>query len=79
MSNTQKTFMKTNEPTYPPQLHKPVSRTAAIEAQPSITQNMSVNNSPQLQKEEHAANRLRGGCIPCPVRGCCFIIPLPCC
>ncbi|XP_006455451.1 hypothetical protein AGABI2DRAFT_194983 [Agaricus bisporus var. bisporus H97] len=30
-------------------------------------------------EEEGSAARMRGGCIPCPGGGCCFIIPIPCC
>ncbi|RDB26560.1 hypothetical protein Hypma_005677 [Hypsizygus marmoreus] len=29
--------------------------------------------------EKGEARRMRGGCVPCPGGGMCWIIPLPCC
>ncbi|KDR74840.1 hypothetical protein GALMADRAFT_249745 [Galerina marginata CBS 339.88] len=67
-------------PSYPPQTHASMKRKEAIAKQPAPAQNMSVQTPQHPQGEgNQPAARLRGGCIPCPDGGCCFIIPCPCC
>ncbi|OJA09044.1 hypothetical protein AZE42_04734 [Rhizopogon vesiculosus] len=65
--------------TYPPRAH---TRGEIVSSQPSPS-TMSLSSSPQdrpLKEEQtHSPMRLRGGCIPCPGGGMCFIIPCPCC
>lgn len=50
---------------------------ATVAQQPGANTGMSV--SPEAQTQERKAERLRGGCIPLPNGGRCWIIPIPCC
>ncbi|TFK71149.1 hypothetical protein BDN72DRAFT_838090 [Pluteus cervinus] len=68
---------------YPPQAHthpsmkdKGTTR-QIISEQPKPSTNMNV--TPETASERDKPLRLRGGCVPCPGNGCCFVIPLPCC
>ncbi|KIM38834.1 hypothetical protein M413DRAFT_447535 [Hebeloma cylindrosporum] len=66
-------------PSYPAPVHSASLRKGAVTAeQPAPAQRMSIQDSQQRGKEGRA-ERPRGGCVPCPNGGCCFIIPLPCC
>ncbi|KAJ3790089.1 hypothetical protein GGU10DRAFT_341606 [Lentinula aff. detonsa] len=71
-------------PAYPPSAH--VSRKASssvlptapvVAQQPSATRSMSLMSAEEREQRNSQVQRLRGGCIPCPDGGCCFIIP--CC
>ncbi|TCD69788.1 hypothetical protein EIP91_006325 [Steccherinum ochraceum] len=65
---------------YPPAAH--VHTSNIVGTQPSPTATMTASNNKDSDKardgQEGPANRIRGGCIPCP-DGFCFCIPLPCC
>ncbi|KAG2131026.1 hypothetical protein DEU56DRAFT_459671 [Suillus clintonianus] len=61
---------------YPPAAHA-VPR-GIVSSQPSSS-SMLLYPSPQEEEKTHSPMRLRGGCIPCPGGGMCFIIPCPCC
>ncbi|KAJ7023594.1 hypothetical protein C8F04DRAFT_179810 [Mycena alexandri] len=61
-------------PQYPPPAH--TSPRAPITEQPTPAPTMSTSR--KISVEEGKAARLRGGCIPCPDGGCCFIIPCCC-
>ncbi|KAI0083797.1 hypothetical protein BDY19DRAFT_975671 [Irpex rosettiformis] len=54
---------ESSQPTYPPAVHTAHDQVHAV--QPAPTQTMSVNRDAQV--EEQRAERIRGGCIPCPV------------
>ncbi|GAW04921.1 hypothetical protein LENED_006745 [Lentinula edodes] len=74
--------MSSTTPVYPPSAHlsskasSPISPAAPIVTQPAVTQSMSMEQRGLVERNEKV-QRLRGGCIPCPDGGCCFIIP--CC
>ncbi|KAJ7758357.1 hypothetical protein B0H16DRAFT_650880 [Mycena metata] len=63
-------------PTFPPPAHTHTSPKALITEQPTPAPTMSTSREASVQ--EGKAARLRGGCIPCPDGGCCFIIPCCC-
>ncbi|KAJ7153920.1 hypothetical protein C8R43DRAFT_1001514 [Mycena crocata] len=62
---------------------------ALVTEQPVAAPTMSFSNSSLDGREAGKeggptvprgdASRMRGGCIPCPDGGCCYIIPIPCC
>ncbi|CAK5266327.1 unnamed protein product [Mycena citricolor] len=62
------------ELTYPPPAH---TGSAKVTEQPAPVPTMGLGAL--RTTDEGRSERLRGGCIPCPDGGCCFIIPLPCC
>ncbi|KAJ7664855.1 hypothetical protein B0H17DRAFT_1091362 [Mycena rosella] len=62
-------------PAFPPAAH--TSPKALVTEQPAPAPAMSVGR--EITVTQGDAARIRGGCIPCPDGGCCFIIPLPCC
>ncbi|CAA7263708.1 unnamed protein product [Cyclocybe aegerita] len=59
-------------PQMPAQTHVSISR-KSIDEQPAPVQTMSVRPTPEKKEGEsqQGAMRLRGGCIPCPVRITC--------
>ncbi|KAJ6496396.1 hypothetical protein C8R45DRAFT_985816 [Mycena sanguinolenta] len=62
----------------PPTAHthtSPRSRVATVTEQPAPAPAMSTARGTVTEGE---ASRMRGGCIPCPDGGCCFIIPCCC-
>ncbi|KAG1752026.1 hypothetical protein EDB19DRAFT_1671340 [Suillus lakei] len=72
---------RTDSVTYPPAAHA-IPR-EIVSSQPSSS-SMLLHSSPQdrppqIEEQTHSPMRLRGGCIPCPGGGMCFIIPCPCC
>ncbi|CAL1709420.1 unnamed protein product [Somion occarium] len=64
--------------TYPPTAH--ISPDGAEETVISSQPKPAMGMTPQggQNEETEKAERLRGGCIPCP-GGICWIIPIPCC
>ncbi|KAF7364371.1 hypothetical protein MSAN_01097600 [Mycena sanguinolenta] len=61
----------------PPAAHtRTPARVAPITEQPSPAPAMTTSRGTVSEGE---ASRMRGGCIPCPDGGCCYIIPIPCC
>ncbi|EJF59703.1 hypothetical protein BD309DRAFT_966862 [Dichomitus squalens] len=46
--------------------------------QPAPVTAMSTHPDKSAAKFGHA-DRIRGGCIPCPDGSICYIIPIPCC
>ncbi|KAJ7282609.1 hypothetical protein C8J57DRAFT_1295831 [Mycena rebaudengoi] len=80
MSSTNTTKLMT--PAFPPAAHTSSSTRAGelITEQPAPASGMSlVRGKPEEERKTGPAARLRGGCIPCPDGGCCYIIPIPCC
>ncbi|KAI0301319.1 hypothetical protein BC826DRAFT_988640 [Russula brevipes] len=75
--------MSTANIEYPPAAHlyhaesarKPVITSVQPRAGATMTVGPDNNNSAQMRKAE----RLRGGCVPCPDGSVCWIIPIPCC
>ncbi|KAJ7135096.1 hypothetical protein C8R46DRAFT_1139474 [Mycena filopes] len=63
-------------PRSPPAAH--TCPKALVTEQPTSAPTMSPSRE-RFNVEEGKAARLRGGCIPCPDGGCCYIIPIPCC
>ncbi|KAI0701862.1 hypothetical protein BC835DRAFT_1322634 [Cytidiella melzeri] len=62
---------------YPPATYTATPRAGQVHAaQPKPTQSMSLSRATEAQSEEQRAERIRGGCIPCPVR-LCFPYMLP--
>ncbi|KAJ7092920.1 hypothetical protein B0H15DRAFT_165163 [Mycena belliarum] len=65
----------------------PTPAPAPVSQQPAPARAMSLRRHwKRRDDEEHEltvshgpARRIRGGCIPCPDGGCCYIIPIPCC
>ncbi|KIJ37085.1 hypothetical protein M422DRAFT_33941 [Sphaerobolus stellatus SS14] len=51
--------------------------TSFVSTQPRAETSMRMTTDPNEIEAQNKAMRLRGGCIPCPDGGCCFI--LPCC
>ncbi|KAI5899969.1 uncharacterized protein SCHCODRAFT_02742976 [Schizophyllum commune H4-8] len=65
-------------PTYPPASTATApANPAPVAQQPGANTGMSVSR--EAQNQEQKAERLRGGCIPLPNGGRCWIIPIPCC
>ncbi|KAJ6513698.1 hypothetical protein C8R47DRAFT_1313816 [Mycena vitilis] len=62
-------------PASPPMAHTSPSR--VVSQQPAPAPTMTTASDTKVTQGEAA--RLRGGCIPCPDGGCCYIIPIPCC
>ncbi|KAK7042682.1 hypothetical protein R3P38DRAFT_323319 [Favolaschia claudopus] len=62
-------------PAFPPVAHTN-TKSRIVSEQPAPAPMMSAR---ERTVTEGNVERLRGGCIPCPDGGCCFIIPLPCC
>ena len=60
---TSTTTSNTSLPAYPPKVHEEAK---IISKQPLRAAEMEV--SPGVKKDGEGAQRLRGGCIPCPVR-----------
>ncbi|EIW74049.1 hypothetical protein CONPUDRAFT_140647 [Coniophora puteana RWD-64-598 SS2] len=79
---------RTSGPAYPPAAHT-TQRLALgsediVASQPGSTQSMSLSSQQGAAPKQRVDGadeplRLRGGCIPCPGGGMCFIIPCPCC
>ncbi|KAH7909175.1 hypothetical protein BJ138DRAFT_1155919 [Hygrophoropsis aurantiaca] len=66
----------------PPEAHT-APRNTIISSQPasssmSIASSRNEQQRPVQQNDNPDPMRLRGGCIPCPGGGMCFIIPCPC-
>ncbi|KAG7085473.1 hypothetical protein E1B28_003034 [Marasmius oreades] len=58
----------------------PAAHTKVVSSQPSPASGMVVaRDVPARGEQTEGPMRLRGGCIPCPDGGCCYIIPIPCC
>lgn len=57
--------MSPSQLNYPPSAHTTHEQVHA--AQPAPTQTMSVSRADEAQAKEQRAERIRGGCIPCPV------------
>ncbi|EDR10471.1 uncharacterized protein LACBIDRAFT_316903 [Laccaria bicolor S238N-H82] len=70
------TTSTTSLPAYPPKVHE---QAKIISKQPLRAAEMEVSTPRVKQDGGEGALRLRGGCIPCPDGGCCYIIPIPCC
>ncbi|KAJ3909565.1 hypothetical protein F5879DRAFT_33312 [Lentinula edodes] len=79
--------MSSTTPTYPPSAHlsrkasSPISPQAAapIVTQPAVTQSMSMEQRGLVERNEKV-QRLRGGCIPCPVSSYfCWLVGLLMC
>ncbi|KAI0336019.1 hypothetical protein GY45DRAFT_1316055 [Cubamyces sp. BRFM 1775] len=70
------------ELTYPPSAHisNSSAKSSSPEAQPVRSQPSPVPAmSPTLAgRDSGPAQRIRGGCIPCPDGSICYIIPIPC-
>ncbi|KAI0349626.1 hypothetical protein OH77DRAFT_1375945, partial [Trametes cingulata] len=65
---------------YPPAAHlsdQSATRPQPVQSQPSPVPSMSTNPS-KADKKSGGAERIRGGCIPCPDGSICYIIPIPC-
>ena len=60
---TTTTTSSTSLPAYPPKVHEEAK---IISKQPLRAAEMEV--SPGVKQDGEGAQRLRGGCIPCPVR-----------
>ncbi|KAH9890898.1 hypothetical protein C8Q73DRAFT_702074 [Cubamyces lactineus] len=82
---TTTTMASRNELTYPPSVHlssseSGLAKSSDPEAQPIRSQPAPVPAmSPTLAGQTSGpAQRLRGGCIPCPDGSICYIIPIPC-
>ncbi|KAJ3827901.1 hypothetical protein F5880DRAFT_1091731 [Lentinula raphanica] len=81
------TTMLSALPAIPPSAHTTTRKasssaippTTIVTQQPPATRSMSLTSADEHKQKNTKVNRLRGGCIPCPDGGCCFIIPLPCC
>ncbi|KIM87995.1 hypothetical protein PILCRDRAFT_814669 [Piloderma croceum F 1598] len=73
-------FQSSSSLALPPNAHIS-SKHVPITQQPLRASTMSVASSENQSgvEETEKARRLRGGCIPCPDGGCCYIIPIPCC
>ncbi|KAL4242391.1 hypothetical protein ABKN59_011855 [Abortiporus biennis] len=75
MSSQQTTSLS-----YPPSAHRESSEQSSTDqctsAQPAPAPQMSLN--PSSDNDQSKAERLRGGCIPCPDGSICYIIPIPC-
>ncbi|KAI0662629.1 hypothetical protein C8Q70DRAFT_1051254 [Cubamyces menziesii] len=74
-----------NELTYPPSAHfssdeSGLVKSSSPEAQPVRSQPAPTPAmSPTLaSRTSGPAQRIRGGCIPCPDGSICYIIPIPC-
>ncbi|KAH8102314.1 hypothetical protein BXZ70DRAFT_68489 [Cristinia sonorae] len=71
-----------NSLAYPPAAHIHTSNVVGTQPQPISTMSTSAekldHNLERKGPQQGAAERIRGGCIPCP-DGCCFCIPIPCC
>ncbi|KAL5514911.1 hypothetical protein ACEPAG_2227 [Sanghuangporus baumii] len=65
---TSQSARRTNSET--PDASQPVNK------QPTPASTMTTAHG---SESSQGAMRLRGGCIPCPDGGCCYIIPIPCC
>ncbi|VDC04325.1 unnamed protein product [Peniophora sp. CBMAI 1063] len=66
-------------PAYPPTAHTH-GYSDLTTKQPTQSVAMSARGPPPpKQKNEQSAERLRGGCVPCPDGSICWIIPIPCC
>ncbi|KAJ7870444.1 hypothetical protein B0H13DRAFT_2346844 [Mycena leptocephala] len=75
MSPTTSPAVSSELPTCPPAAH--TSSKAPITEQPAPAPTMTTAREKIVTQGDAA--RLRGGCIPCPDGGCCYIIPIPCC
>ncbi|KAI0686547.1 hypothetical protein C8Q76DRAFT_761443 [Earliella scabrosa] len=63
---------------YPPSAHSSSAQQSELtETQPAPVATMTA--SPALRTETGPAERIRGGCIPCPNGSICYIIPIPLC
>ncbi|KAH9847986.1 hypothetical protein C2E23DRAFT_845714 [Lenzites betulinus] len=64
--------------TYPPSAHLPSPDGAQpVQSQPSPVPTMS-SAPAKAENETGPAQRIRGGCVPCPDGSICYIIPIPC-
>ncbi|ESK90980.1 hypothetical protein Moror_16378 [Moniliophthora roreri MCA 2997] len=69
-------------PALPPSAHTTSKHQESIVSnQPLPASGMVVRPDAPARGEQTTDGpmRLRGGCIPCPNGGCCYIIPIPCC
>ncbi|GAA97507.1 uncharacterized protein L969DRAFT_42525 [Mixia osmundae IAM 14324] len=64
----------------PPSVHQTEQHLAKTQNEPQQRSRMSIDDvTPSRQSaQDGEPEPLRGGCIPCPDGGCCWIIPLPC-
>ncbi|KAI0364378.1 hypothetical protein BV20DRAFT_974475 [Pilatotrama ljubarskyi] len=71
----------TDAVSYPPAAHlahaDSASRPLPVQSQPSAIRAMSTDAA-QAGEKDGRAERIRGGCIPCPNGSICYIIPIPC-
>ncbi|KAJ7616633.1 hypothetical protein FB45DRAFT_1008065 [Roridomyces roridus] len=78
-SRTSTIATTTDVPAYPPAAHTRSPAQGPITEQPSAAPAMSLAPEGNASNSTYGeAKRLRGGCIPCPDGGCCFIIPCCC-
>ncbi|EKM56818.1 uncharacterized protein PHACADRAFT_254150 [Phanerochaete carnosa HHB-10118-sp] len=56
------------QPTYPPPAHTNPRSVSIVSTQPKHSSSMSVSVPSGMKDNKNAAERLRGGCVPCPVR-----------
>ncbi|GBE85695.1 hypothetical protein SCP_0802170 [Sparassis crispa] len=68
-------------PTRPPAAHTHTvpPEGVRITAQPARVSDMTTRPERAADETQHKAERVRGGCIPCPDGTVCYIIPIPCC
>ncbi|KAJ7061349.1 hypothetical protein C8F01DRAFT_1139736 [Mycena amicta] len=77
MSPAAQPFTDSDIPAYPPVAHTSPKET--VRCQPSRSATMSTSRDKTNDGRLEKMDRMRGGCIPCPDGGCCYIIPIPCC
>ncbi|KAJ7349806.1 hypothetical protein DFH08DRAFT_1079129 [Mycena albidolilacea] len=76
-ATTSRTSSDSQIPAYPPTAHTHTTTSSrVVSEQPPPAPTMTTARGTVTNGE---AERLRGGCIPCPDGGCCYIIPIPCC
>ncbi|OBZ66424.1 hypothetical protein A0H81_13693 [Grifola frondosa] len=63
--------------TFPPVAHLDTVSSSPIRAQPVPSPHMAIRQ-PIEHPATSRAERIRGGCVPCPDGSICYIIPLPC-
>ncbi|KAF5387171.1 hypothetical protein D9615_002092 [Tricholomella constricta] len=79
------TASEATTPVYPAATHQSHSHSrqanpeALVLEQPGRTGAMSPTASLDERNRTQEPMRLRGGCVPCPGGGMCWIIPIPCC
>ncbi|KAN0109512.1 hypothetical protein V8E52_009155 [Russula decolorans] len=74
--------MSTADIKYPPAAHtyhdELAAKPAVTSSQPRANATMAVGSNND-QARAGKAERIRGGCVPCPDGSVCWIIPIPCC